>query len=501
MNRALVVFVLTAISGVLLEGGETVLRWAADSSSGVPGVYRDPNNINVLKGFEKEIIEAVAKDLGMKPVLVENEWSGLIPALDRNLYDAVINAMPMMPEGEKIISYSKPYYVTYQLMAVHKDNNKIKSLEDCKGLTVATVRNAQAVKILQGYPEINTRIYVEDTALFHELNNKRVDAILLDAPIIMYYGGIDRNLKIINTPIDRMEYCIVLSKSNTELLIKINRALDRLIKDGTIKSILERWNLWNAYTAALFEDFSPTVIEPTEYYNFLKEGSMEAVPFKVKAKQYLSYLPILGRGALITIELSLLAMVLAILLGFFLAITRTYAPRPFSRLAQMYIEIIRGTPLLIQLYFIFYGLPTIGINLPPFTSGVLALGLNYAAYEAEIYRSGLLAVPQGQMEAARALGMSHWQGLRYVVIPQAFSVVLPPVTNDFISLLKDSSLVSVITIVDLAFAYGILSNTYYNYFGIAILVAAIYLLLGLPFVQLARWAEKRLAVEKKRLHS
>jgi polar amino acid transport system substrate-binding protein len=190
-------------------------------------------------------------------------------------------------------------------------------------------------------------------------------------------------------------------------------------------------------------------------------------------------------------------MVLAIFLGLLLAMTKIFGPTLLSRLAIGYIEAIRGTPVLIQLFFIFYGLPNIGIKLSPFFAGILGLGLNYAAYEAENYRAGLLSVPRQQMEGALALGMTRWQALRHVVLPQALRVALPPVTNDFISLLKDSSLVSVITMVDLTKAYGQLATTYYDYFGTGIIVAIIYFLLGLPFVRLARWTEKKMAVAVK----
>ena len=153
---------------------------------------------------------------------------------------------------------------------------------------------------------------------------------------------------------------------------------------------------------------------------------------------------------------------------------------------------VRGTPLLIQVLFIFYGLPAFGIRLSPFMAGLLSLGLNYAAYEAENYRAGLLSVPRGQMEAAIALNMTHWQALRLVIVPQAFRTVVPVMTNDFISLLKDSSLVSVITLTELSQTYVRLSSTYYDYFGTGIMVGLAYLLLGLPFVRLARMAERRL---------
>ncbi len=161
------------------------------------------------------------------------------------------------------------------------------------------------------------------------------------------------------------------------------------------------------------------------------------------------------------------------------------------------IETIRGTPLLIQILFVFYGLPNIGIKLDPFVAGVLALGLNYAAYEAENYRAGLEAIPRGQMEAAVALNLTQAQALRLVIVPQAFRIVIPVMTNDFISLLKDSSLVSVITMAELTRTYEQLSTTYYDYFGTGLLVGAVYLLIGLPFVRLARWTERRLNVDAR----
>lgn len=190
---------------------------------------------------------------------------------------------------------------------------------------------------------------------------------------------------------------------------------------------------------------------------------------------------------------SVSSMGLAIFVGLFLAIMRLYGPRPLKFLAQSYIELVRGTPLLIQLLIIFYGLPSLGIDFSPFMAGFLGLGLNYAAAEAENYRAGLLAIPRGQAEAAIALGMTRWQALWHVVLPQAFKIVIPPVTNDFIALVKDSSLVSMITLEELTQTYTALRTTYFDdYFGIGIQVALIYLVIGLPFVYFSRWMERRL---------
>ena len=161
-----------------------------------------------------------------------------------------------------------------------------------------------------------------------------------------------------------------------------------------------------------------------------------------------------------------------------------------------FIEVIRGTPLLIQLFIIFYGLPSLGIKFSPLWAAVIGLGINYAAYEAENYRAGIQSIPRGQLDAALALGLTRIQTIRKIVLPQAVRLVIPPVTNDFIALLKDSSLVSVITMVELTKMYGQLAATNYDYIGIGLLTAAIYFLLGLPIARLSRLLETRLAYMK-----
>jgi polar amino acid transport system permease protein/polar amino acid transport system substrate-binding protein len=185
-------------------------------------------------------------------------------------------------------------------------------------------------------------------------------------------------------------------------------------------------------------------------------------------------------------------MAVAIVVGFLLAVLRVFGPTPVQWLATVYIEVMRGTPLLIQLLFIFYGLPNIGVRLSPFIASLVGLGLNYAASEAENYRAGLLSVPAGQWQAAYALGLTRMNALRLIIVPQAIRLILPPLTNDFIALLKDSSLVSALTMLELTGAYNRLATENFDYFGTGLVVAFLYLLLGLPFARLARFVEDRL---------
>src|SRR5256712_4113300 len=196
-------------------------------------------------------------------------------------------------------------------------------------------------------------------------------------------------------------------------------------------------------------------------------------------------------------ELSVLGMVLAIVVGLVVVLMRLYAITPLRWFAKAYVEIFRGTPLLIQLFLIYYGLPEVGIRLNAFLAGILGLGLNYAASEAENYRAGIQSIPHGQTEAALALGMNRWQTLQHVVLPQALRVVIPPVTNDFIAMFKDSSIVSVITMVELTKVYGILAMSTYDYIGLGLMTAGIYFALSYPASIFANWLAGKLCYDRR----
>jgi polar amino acid transport system substrate-binding protein len=192
----------------------------------------------------------------------------------------------------------------------------------------------------------------------------------------------------------------------------------------------------------------------------------------------------------ITLILSCAAMALAIGVGSLIATGRVYGPRGLQALLTAYVEVMRGTPLLLQLFVLYFGLAPF-VQLPAFVAALLGLGLNYAAYESEIYRGALQAVPQGQLDAARALGLSDRQALILVRGPQALRLALAPMTNDFVALLKDSSLVSVITVVELTKQTSIFAANIGSWVVPGALCAALYLALSLPLARLARRIEKR----------
>ena len=193
---------------------------------------------------------------------------------------------------------------------------------------------------------------------------------------------------------------------------------------------------------------------------------------------------------MITAVLSVLSMTLAIVVGVLVASGRVYGAAPLRALMIGYVEVIRGTPLLLQLFVLYYGLAGV-VRLPAFLAAVLGLGLNYAAYEAEIYRGALEAVPRTQLEAARTLGFSERQILRLVRGPQALRYALAPMTNDFVALLKDSSLVSVLTVVELTKQTAIYATNVGSWIVPGLLCAVVYLAMSLPLSRLGRRLERR----------
>ena len=205
-----------------------------------------------------------------------------------------------------------------------------------------------------------------------------------------------------------------------------------------------------------------------------------------------SILPQLLAGAWITVQLTIYSIVAGVILGLFLALARISRTRLISAPAIAYIEFVRGTPLLAQIFMIYFGLGSLGINIPDFTSGLLALSLNSAAYNAEIFRAGIQSISKGQMEAARSLGLTYPQAMAYVIIPQAFRFCLPPLGNEFIALLKDSSLVAIIGISDLMRVGREINGRTLRSIEVFGYVSIIYLMMTLPLSQLVIAAERKL---------
>lgn len=265
--------------------------------------------------------------------------------------------------------------------------------------------------------------------------------------------------------------------------------LRAMMADGTLESIFRRWGVWDAGQAALFQRVLAGGSGGRSGSGGSGRGGSAGGPYVVPA----SYLPSLLRAAGVTLALSVAAMALAIALGLGIASGRIYGASVLRRLLTAYVEVMRGTPVLLQLFVIYYSLASF-VRLPAFLAAILGLGLNYAAYESEIYRGALEAVPRSQLEAARTLGFTEAQIFRLIRGPHALRYALAPITNDFVALLKDSSLVSVITVIELTKQTAIYATNVGSWVVPGLLCATVYLAMSLPLARLAGRLERRFRV-------
>lgn len=459
------------LSGIKQRGEIT---WGADIQGGEPYVYEDPANPSQLIGFEVDIMNSIARRLGVKARMVQYNWSNLVQSLERGDFDVVMNGLESTQERRERLLLSEPYYVYAETLTV-RAGEPYRSLFDLTGKRVGTLNQTVAHDILQTVNGIDVKVYEGNEEPYRDLELGRSDAVLLDNIIADRYGCINKALRCLPYDVARGIYVIGMRKGDAELKAAIDRALADMRKDGELEAILRKAKLWDDRQNE--EQTSTGVKHLTRSF----DGDM--------LMQFFA-------AALVTLKISLLAFLLAVPLGMLLAVGRVYGSLPLRIISRVYIELFRGTPVLLQLFVLYYGLAGY-INLGPVQAAVIGLGLNYAAYEAEVYRGALLAIPRGQSEASRALGMGPWQTLRHVMIPQALRLALPPMTNDFVSLLKDSSLVSVITVIELTKRMTIAAVDMRGWLIPGLACAALYLALSFPLSELARRLERKLARDQR----
>jgi polar amino acid transport system substrate-binding protein len=464
------------------------LRWGGDASGGGPYIYQGDDN--QLTGFEFELAEYLASSLGVRSEYVNWEWEMLPQILDRGTIDVVLNGYEWSAEREQLWSSTIPYYI-YELQLLAREGDAaIGAWDDLRQL--GTDGQRKRVGVLQGsaaerYVEqefgdaIELKKYPEVTSVMGLVEQGQLDATVQDVPIAIHYGPEFPALHAVGAPRAPGYYVAYVRQGEEGMRGALNEAIAKGLADGTLRRIYEKYGVWNdSQQVGLAEaaaHWPPAVgAAPSRWANLA------------------GYARLLLKAAWVTVLLSFLSMPLAMLIGLLVAIGRLYGPWWLRWPLAAYVELLRGTPLLLQLFVIYYVLPQFtGLSLPEFWAGVLGLAINYSAYEAENYRAGLLAVPRGQMEAALSLGMSRRTALRRVIVPQAVRIVIPPVTNDFIALFKDTSVCSMIAVTELTGMYRFLFQSHPRLmleFGL--MTALLYLLMSYPLSLVARRAETRL---------
>jgi polar amino acid transport system substrate-binding protein len=485
---------LLALLGVAASAhAQPPLRWGGDSEGGAPFVESDPADPAKVVGFDVEIAALVARRLGREPQFVQIAFNSLDQSARRGDFDIGLSGIEDIPARRASLAASVPYYEFREVITVREaDRGRFTGLADLRGRRVATLGGTMAYDILLAAEREHGIVavsYDDDVHPYSDLALGRVDAVLLDH--VLAERAMRRNDGLFTYPaaVATGHYIVITAPENVDLRDRVDDILREAMRDGTLEGIFRKWNVWNDDQPRLYARVLSAAVTVAEDHD---PGEPVTAPVGSSglSETLLRYLPSLLRAALITLVLSCASMALAVLLGVAIATGRVYGGTVVRSALTGYVEVMRGTPVLLQLFVIYYGLADL-IRLPAFAAALLGLGLNYAAYESEIYRSALEAVPRGQLEAARILGLTRWQALRLVRAPQVFRLALAPMTNDFVALLKDSSLVSVLTVVELTKQTQIFATNIGSWLVPGLLCAALYLAMSLPLSHLARRLEQR----------
>ncbi len=495
------------------------LVWGADQEGGGPFVYPDPDNPSQRIGFEVELAELIARHLGVQAEFSQGQWDKLPDLLDRGDIDLVLNGYEWTPNRAERYGVSIPYYI-YELQLLGRATDD--SLTSWDDLLKPVDGRKRKVSLLGGSA---AQDYVErfggeniDVALFEgatdamdatELALSGIDANVQDLPIWLFYAKGFPQLRPIGEPVGRGYYVAMTRKTDLDLLRAVNEILLKALQDGRLHRIFAKYGIWN-------DTQTMRGLETDESGGFIGSPGSAAEGGDDDATTA-SYQPSGGwtvirqRGGLLvksagmTVLLSITAMPIAVFIGLLIALARLYGPWYLGKPAAVYVEVVRGTPLVLQLYLIYFlvpklldfAFPGMHLTINAFAAAMMGLAINYSAYEAEIYRGGIQSIPRGQMEAAISLGMSRSLALRRIIIPQATRLVLPPMTNDFIALFKDTAVCSVITVVELSKQYYIQARSAGAIVELGLLTALLYLAMSYPLSVLTNRLEKNLNQERR----
>lgn len=458
-----------------------VLRWGGDKQGGEPYVSDDPDHPGRLKGFEVDLADAIGRELGVRAEFVQNDWANLVPSLERGTFDVIMNGLEVTEARVSRIAFTRPYYVfAERLMARRADGSITTDLFALKGKRVGTLANSLGFEVLRTSPAESV-VYDGVEEPYLDLENGRIDAVLLDDIIAARYGMTKPDLRVVGDVRDGY-YAIGVRNDEPDVRAAIDDALAKIAARQELHAILERHGIWSSRQEKLVT-WGPA-----------DQAQMRGLPPPPPTFGRF-HLVLFLKAALVTLFVSVFAMALAIPLGMGLALARMFGGPLVRALAGAWVEVYRGTPVLLQLYVLYYGLAPV-LKLGALPAAILGLGMNYAAYEAEVYRGGIQAVPRDQMEAALSLGMRTPLALRRIVLPQALRHALPNVANDFIALLKDSSLVSVITVVELTKQMTITAVDVRGWLVPGLTCAALYFAMSYPLGRLARRLERKLEGER-----
>ncbi|QQG86062.1 ABC transporter permease subunit [Mycobacteroides chelonae] len=471
MFRALALALLTllAVAGCGDQAQESL-------RVGTEGVYAPfsfhDERTGELTGYDVDVARAVGEKLGRPVEFVEIPWDAIFAGLDAERFDVVANQVTITPERRAKYDLSTPYAVGEGVIVTRANDNTIHSLADIRGKVAAENATSNWSQIAR---DAGARVEAVEgfTQSITLLSQGRVDVVVNDSIAVYAYLAStgDPAVKIAGSTGERSEQGFAARK-NSGLLPELNKALDQLAADGTLTRISEKY---------LKADASGTT-------------KTEAAQGRSNTQLVLDNLWPMARAMLtVTLPLTVISFTIGLVIALGVALARMSDRRALSGLARIYISIIRGTPLLLQLFLIFFALPEFGVKISPFPAAVIAFSLNVGGYAAEIIRSSILSIPRGQWEAASSLGMSYRTTLWRIVIPQASRVAVPPLSNTLISLVKDTSLASAILVTDVMRTAQVAAAPTFQFFTLYVTAGVYYWIVCMAMSVVQDRVEERLA--------
>ncbi|HDE5131009.1 TPA: ABC transporter permease subunit [Staphylococcus aureus] len=414
-------------------------------------------------GVDIDLAKKIAKDNNLKLKIVNMSFDSLLGALKTGKIDIIISGMTSTPERKKQVDFSDSYMMTKNIMLVKKDKvNEYKDIKDFNNKKVGAQKGTEQEKIAQTEIEnasITSLSRLPDVIL--ALKSGKVEGAVVEKPVAEAYLKQNPKLGISNVKFNEEEKDTVIAvpKDSPKLLLQINKT----IKEVKDKGLIDKY-MTNAANA--MNDDSGFI---SKYGSFFLKG--------IK----------------ITILISLIGVALGSILGAFVALMKLSKIKIISWIASIYIEILRGTPMLVQVFIVFFGITAaLGLDISALVCGTIALVINSSAYIAEIIRAGINAVDKGQMEAARSLGLNYRQTMKSVIMPQAIKNILPALGNEFVTLIKESSIVSTIGVGEIMFNAQVVQGISFDPFTPLLVAAALYFVLTFVLTRIMNMIEGRL---------
>ncbi len=446
----LTALLLTAC-GASAGNGEDPIKSAGVLRVGTEGVYapfsyHDPAS-GQLTGYDVDVARAVAEKIGVNVEFVETPWDSIFAALEANRFDVVANEVTITPERQEKYDLSQPYSVGEGVIVTRADDNSVTSLDDLPGKVAGETVTSNWAQVAR---DAGARVEAVEgfTQAITLLNQGRVDVVINDSIAVYAYLAEtnDKSVKIAATTGEKSEQGFAARK-DSGLLPELNKALDELRADGTLAEISQRYLKANASGAPAASEAPPA---PRSTVQLILDNLW----------------PLAKAAITMTIPLTIISFAIGLVIALAVALARLSSNVVLSNIARFYISIIRGTPLLVQLFIVFFALPEFGVRIDPFPAAVIAFSLNVGGYGAEIIRSAIQSIPKGQWEAAETIGMNYTTSLRRIVLPQAARVAVPPLSNTLISLVKDTSLASTILVTELLRTAQIVAAPTFEFFAL-----------------------------------